>query len=91
MEEFSRQKEKADGLSNHCSEVKLCRESMASKYSIRNLEKPLFEGEEPTIISTYYNMTDPVVQPNNTITANLIAGEENNMQAGSLTMSVTFY
>jgi len=36
-------------------------------------------------------MSNPVVQPNNTITADLTALEENNSQAGSLTMSVTFY
>jgi hypothetical protein len=61
------------------------------KRRLREDEVSVVSDSLPVINSTYYTMSNPVVQPNNTITADLTALEENNSQAGSLTMSVTFY
>lgn len=61
---------------------------MASKQTSK---AEVISESDPMVISTYYNMTNPAVTVNNTITANLTTLVENDMQAGNLTMTLTFY
>ena len=51
----------------------------------------VISDSDPMIVAAPYNMTNPAVTVNNTITANLTIEAENEMQAGNLTMTLTFY